>query len=212
MELVEELAARRAVVVVRAPRIDAPDRLADALASASDALVEITLTVEDALPALERIAARSDLVTGAGTVLDAAQAEAAITAGARFLVTPAAAPDVVEAGRRAGVPVIVGAFSPSEVLAAWRGGAAAVKVFPAGIGGHGYLRELAGPLPDLPLVPSGGVGTSNAAAFLDAGAVAVTCGSSVVAPEAVASGDWDAIAERAAALEAAVAPYRGSGR
>lgn len=210
MNLLKELALVRVVVVIRAPRLDEPARLADTLARRTLRLVEITLTVENALEAISAIAASqgSAAVVGAGTVLDADGARAAIAHGARFLVTPAGVDNVLAAGLDAGIPVMVGALTPTEVLTAWRGGASAVKVFPAGIGGPGYLRELSGPLPEIPLVPSGGVGAADAAAFLDAGAAAVSCGSSAVPVRALMAGDWAEIDGSAAKLARAVSAYR----
>ncbi len=135
-----------------------------------------------------------------GTVLTADQARAAVDAGATFLVTPGIRAEVGAVGADCGIPVIMGALTPTEVLVALDLGAAAVKIFPAGVFGPRYFKDLRGPLPDVTLIPSGGVNAGNAADFLANGAVAVSAGTDVVPPQAVASGDWSDIASRAASF------------
>lgn len=117
------------------------------------------------------------MVVGAGTVLALEAARRAVDAGASFLVAPHVDPDVVAWAAGRGIPMFPGAATPTEVLAAWRAGAAAVKVFPASSLGAAFVRELRGPLPDIPLVPTGGIAAQNAADYIDAGAVAVGMGS-----------------------------------
>lgn len=207
MDLNAELLADRAVVVVRAPRIDEPLRLADVLRRAGVGLLEITLTVANAFAVIAELAA-SGAAVGAGTVLTTPDAEAAIAQGARFVVTPGFPGEALDVAREAGVPVLAGAFTPTEALAAWRAGAAAVKLFPAETGGPQHLRNLRGPLPQIPFVPSGGVDATNAAAYLEAGAMAVSCGSSVVPAAALAAGAWDEVGRRAADLVSVLAPHR----
>jgi 2-dehydro-3-deoxyphosphogluconate aldolase / (4S)-4-hydroxy-2-oxoglutarate aldolase len=189
----------RALAVVRAPEIGDPVALSNALAHSGIRVVELTFTTPGVLGYL-RAAASSDAVLGMGTVCTADQAKAAIAAGARFLVTPGIRPDVAKAGADSDIPVIMGALTPSEVLAALDLGAAAVKIFPAGAFGPRYFKDLRGPFPDVALIPSGGVNAGNAAEFLAQGAVAVTAGTDVVPPQAVASGAWSDIASRAAAF------------
>jgi 2-dehydro-3-deoxyphosphogluconate aldolase/(4S)-4-hydroxy-2-oxoglutarate aldolase len=140
---------------------------------------------------------------GAGTVLTVAQAKEAIEAGASFLVTPGLRPDVARAAHEAGVPIVLGALTPTEVAQAIDLGAAAVKIFPAKAFGPGYFKDLRGPYPGLPLVASGGVNADNAAEFLAQGALAVCAGTDVVPPDVVAAGDWQEIARRARAFTAA---------
>jgi 2-dehydro-3-deoxyphosphogluconate aldolase / (4S)-4-hydroxy-2-oxoglutarate aldolase len=190
----------RALCVVRAARIPDPAGLAAALAGAGIRAVEFTFTTPDVLSVIEAAGASGAALIGAGTVLTAAQARDAISAGARFLVTPSLRPEVARAARAAGIPVIMGALTPTEVAQAVDLGATAVKIFPARLGGPAYLRDLRGPFPDLRLIPSGGVNTGNARAFLDAGAVAVSAGTDVVPPELVERAEHALIAERAAAF------------
>ncbi len=168
-------------VVAIARRLTADDapRVADALVEGGVLAFEITLNepVDVALRAIESVARRSPrLAIGAGTVLSAEASTQAIDAGATFLVMPHTDPDLVAWAAARGIPTLPGAATPSEVLAGWRAGAAAVKVFPASVLGSSFVRELRGPFPDIPLVPSGGVSAENAADFVRAGAVAVGVG------------------------------------
>jgi len=194
------IAADRILAVVRAPRIPDPAELCAALASGGIRAVEFTFTTPN-LPGILAAAAHARVAgqhIGAGTVVTAEQAEAAIDAGAEFLVTPAVRPEVAAVAERRGVPVFLGAFTPTEVMQAIDLGAAAVKIFPASALGPRYLKDLHGPFPDVRLVPSGGVSSGNARAFLDHGAFAVCCGTEVVPPATVAAGGHEQIARLAA--------------
>jgi 2-dehydro-3-deoxyphosphogluconate aldolase / (4S)-4-hydroxy-2-oxoglutarate aldolase len=191
--------ADRALAVVRAPEIPDPVALAGALAQSGIRALEFTFTTPGVLDHL-RAATASQAVLGMGTVLTADQARAAVDAGANFLVTPGIRAEVAAVGADSGIPVIMGALTPTEVLVALDLGAAAVKIFPAGAFGPRYFKDLRGPLPDVALIPSGGVNAGNAADFLAHGAVAVSAGTDVVPPQAVASGDWSDIASRAASF------------
>jgi 2-dehydro-3-deoxyphosphogluconate aldolase / (4S)-4-hydroxy-2-oxoglutarate aldolase len=191
--------ADRALAVVRAPEIPDPVALAGALAQSGIRALEFTFTTPGVLDHL-RAATASEAVLGMGTVLTADQARAAVAAGAKFLVTPGIRAEVGAVGADSGIPVIMGALTPTEVLVALDLGAAAVKIFPAGALGPRYFKDLRGPLPDVALIPSGGVNAGNAADFLAHGAVAVSAGSDVIPPEAVVSGDWSDIASRAASF------------
>ena len=193
------IVADRALAVVRAPEIPDPVALANALAQSGIRALELTFTTPGALDYL-RAASASQAVLGMGTVLTGDQARAAVGAGAKFLVTPGIRVDVAEVAAGSGIPVIMGALTPSEVLVALDLGAAAVKIFPASALGPRYFKDLRGPLPDVALIPSGGVNAGNAADFLAHGAVAVTAGTDVVPPQAVASGNWSDIAARAASF------------
>lgn len=203
--LIETLTTDRALAVVRAPRIDDPASLCRALVAGGIRVVEFTFTtpgVEQVIAAA--VAADHDAVVGAGTVTDARSAEAAIGAGARFLVTPGLSEGAAAVARDAGVPILLGALSPTEIMRAVGLGAAAVKVFPASLVGPAYLKDLRGPFPDIPFVPSGGLDARNAGEWIAAGALAATAGSSVVSSAAIAAGEWEAITERARAFAAAV--------
>lgn len=197
MTALDVLLADRVLAVVRATAIPDPKALATSLAGSGIRAIELTYTTPDVLGLLAKAAEVPDAVLGMGTVTTAARAHAAIDHGARFLVTPAVRADVAEVAALQDIPVVMGAFTPTEVLAALDLGAAAVKIFPAGALGPRYLKDLLGPFPGAPLVPSGGVDAGNAAEFLANGAVAVCAGTSVVSPDAVAAGSWSDIASRA---------------
>jgi 2-dehydro-3-deoxyphosphogluconate aldolase/(4S)-4-hydroxy-2-oxoglutarate aldolase len=205
MSALSVIAEDRILAVVRAPRIPDPAELCAALASGGIRAVEFTYTTPG-LP--EILAAAADARKpgqhiGAGTVVTAEQARAAIDAGAEFLVTPAVRPEVATVAARHNVPVFLGALTPTEVLQAMDLGAAAVKIFPASAVGPRYLKDLRGPFPDAKLVPSGGVSSANARDFLAQGAFAVCCGTEVVPPATVAAGGNDEIARLAERFVAA---------
>jgi 2-dehydro-3-deoxyphosphogluconate aldolase/(4S)-4-hydroxy-2-oxoglutarate aldolase len=171
--------------------------------------LEITMNTPGALRAIE--SAREKLpqvLLGAGTVLDAISAREAILAGAQFLVTPTVKLDVLEVAHRYGVPAIIGAMTPTEILTAWEAGADMVKVFPASALGPKYLQEIHGPLPQIPLVPTGGITAENAGDFIRAGAVAVCVGSWLVDKKAIAEGRLEVLTERARQLVEAVRKAR----
>ena len=200
----ERLFTDRVVCVVRAPELPDARALCEALAAGGIRTVELTFTTPDVLRHLRSAAGTPGVCLGVGTVLNADDARAAVDAGAEFLVTPGLRPAVAGVAVAAATPFLMGAFTPSEVLTAHESGAAAVKVFPAGRLGPGYLEDLHGPYPHVRLVPSGGVSAGNASEYLAAGAAAVTAGTGVVPPQLVADGDWAAITERAAAFVAAL--------
>ena len=149
--------------------------IADALAAGGIRILEITMDSPGALESIGALAG-GRLVIAAGTVLTADGADAAVAAGAQFLVSPHLDAALVRDVAGRGVPVIPGALTPSEIMAAWDEGASAVKVFPASLGGPGYLAAVRGPISHIPLIPTGGVNVDNAAPFLAAGAIAVGVG------------------------------------
>ncbi|MBN9633149.1 MAG: bifunctional 4-hydroxy-2-oxoglutarate aldolase/2-dehydro-3-deoxy-phosphogluconate aldolase [Actinobacteria bacterium] len=202
--LIETLTADRALAVVRAPRIDDPAALCRALAAGGIRTVEFTFTTPGVEAVIAAAAAEPhDALVGAGTVTDARTAEAAIAAGARFLVTPGISEGAAAVARDAGVPIMLGALSPTEVMRAVEFGSAAVKIFPASTVGPGHLKDLRGPFPGVPFVPSGGLRADNAAQWMAAGALAVTAGSSVVSARDIEAAAWDAVTERARAFSRA---------
>jgi 2-dehydro-3-deoxyphosphogluconate aldolase / (4S)-4-hydroxy-2-oxoglutarate aldolase len=199
------LARQQVMAVVRAPRVRDPLGLVETLHRAGVSTVEFTFTTPDVLDVLRAASGHGSALVGAGTVLSEDQAGAATAAGARFLVTPCLRPPVAAVAAGAGVPLVMGALSPTEVAAALDLGVDAVKIFPARAVGPAYLTDLHGPFPGSRLIPSGGIDHSNARAFLDRGAFAVSAGS--VAPaDLVADGRHDAIRERTARFVAALRP------
>jgi 2-dehydro-3-deoxyphosphogluconate aldolase/(4S)-4-hydroxy-2-oxoglutarate aldolase len=191
--VVERIRAERIVAVLR--RLDDVDGVVDRLAEAGIGVVEVTLDAESALADIARLRGRGDVAVLAGTVRTPEDVDLAVDAGAEACVCPAFSGAVVARCHHHAVPVVPGALSPTEIEAAWRSGAALVKLFPARQGGPAYVRDVLQPLPDVPLVPTGGIDASNAAEYLGAGAVAVGTGSWLV------SGD---VATRARDLVAAV--------
>lgn len=165
----------RVVAVLRGLDPDRVEAVAGVLRSSGITVIEITMDSPDATSSIEG-SIRGDAVVGAGTIMSVADAEEAVAAGAEFLVAPHTDLEVVRWAVERGIPMIPGAFTPTEVAVAWNAGAAAVKVFPASVGGPGLLKAIRGPFGDLPLVSTGGITASNAGAFLAAGAVAVGVG------------------------------------
>ena len=179
------------VAIIRSPSGEQLVDAARALADGGVTSIEITLTVPDALKVIEqvRVALGDRILLGAGTVLDAETARAALLAGAEFIVSPTLSPDVIRLCRRYDKLVMPGAFTPTEVLAAWEAAADVVKVFPGDVGGPAYLKALHGPLPQVRLMPTGGVNLETAADFLRAGACCLGVGSALVEGEALRQRD-----------------------
>jgi 2-dehydro-3-deoxyphosphogluconate aldolase / (4S)-4-hydroxy-2-oxoglutarate aldolase len=204
MNLLDALRSRRLMAIVRGTDPGAAASTVLTLAQAGVSLIEVSLTTPDALGVISRVRAElgPEASVGAGTVITAEDAGRAADAGADFVVTPAIVPGLAAAAGR-GLPVLAGALTPTEVAAATRHGAAAVKLFPASLGGVSYLRALLGPFPEVALVPVGGVDEQAARAYLAAGAVAVGVGSPLVG-DAASGGPLDDLRVRARRFLAAV--------
>jgi 2-dehydro-3-deoxyphosphogluconate aldolase/(4S)-4-hydroxy-2-oxoglutarate aldolase len=204
--VLETILDRKLVAVVRSPDGDKLVEVAKALAAGGVTVMEITFTVPNALEVLNAVrSTMGDAVTlGAGTVLDPETARAAILAGAEFIVAPNTNPDVMTLCRRYSVPVMPGAYTPTEIVRAWELGADVVKVFPADVGGPAYLKAVAAPLPQIRLMPTGGVDLNTAAEFLTAGACCLGVGGSLVEKSALASGDMTRITALARSFVEAV--------
>ena len=195
------------IPIIRAPSADAVVPIAEALLQAGLPVVEITLTVPNAIEAIGAVAKRfaGKLLLGAGTVTDAGMCQRAVDAGAEFIVTPSLVPEVIEAAHRAEVAVLPGALTPTEVFEAHRLGGDMVKIFPVqSVGGAAYLRALRGPFPNIPLVPTGGVTLENMTEMFKAGAAAVGVGTELISKDALDRHDYAAIAARAKQFVAAV--------
>lgn len=202
-EVAKVLAADRVVAVLRAPRYGDPRALAEGLVRGGIRLVEFTLTGENAIDAVRQSAAVAGAIVGVGSVLTPAQARAAVEAGARFLVSPVGALEIVAAAD--GVPVFLAGSTPTEVWQAWQATGAPVKLYPADRHGPAYLKSLLAPMPNVPVMPSGGVTADNAAEYLAAGAVAVNVGGALCPPDVLVAGDGTELTPRARALCAAIA-------
>ena len=191
-----EFGAPPIIAVLRARDHEAYDPVIAALISGGIRSIELTLTTPGTLDALPELRRRHPgAVIGIGTVTTRADAETAIERGAAYLVTPVVDTGVIAAARDAVLPVYPGALTPTEVLAAWRAGASAVKIFPAGTVGPGYAGHLRGPFPDLRFIPSGGVSLDDIPAWLRAGASAVSLGGPLLG-DALAGGSLDALTQR----------------
>lgn len=187
------------LAIIRGVPDDKADRTVAALVEGGVRLLEVTLNTPHALDMIRRWRAHwpDNIWIGAGTVLDEQAATAAIEAGARFLVTPNTDEATIRRAVAAQVPIIPGALTPTEITAAWHWGATAVKVFPAGLFGPAYFKELQGPLSHIPLVATGGVNLDNMAAYRAAGATAFGLGSALVNPEWIGEGDFARLTENA---------------
>lgn len=194
------------VAVVRLDDLSAAVPIAEALIAGGVRAVEFTFTNRRAAEAISdvRDAVGDKGFVGAGTVLDAETARVAILAGAEYVVTPTFKRQTVELCNRYGVPTVVGAFTPTEILTAWEAGARYVKVHPASLGGPKYFKDVLAPMPQVKLVPSGGVTFDNVAEFVRAGAAAVALGSNLVDAKVARGGDWGTITERAQTLRSLV--------
>ena len=199
-EVIKQIKDTGVIPVVRATSADEAMRAIDAIREGGISVLEITMTVPGAVALIEQVSARygNDALVGAGTVLDPETATACISAGARFVVSPALNLESIACCRRHGVAVMPGALTPTEVVQAWNAGADFVKVFPAGaVGGPSYLRALKAPLPQIELVPTGGVSLKTAADFIKAGAAALGVGADLVDIKAIREGQSSLITERA---------------
>jgi 2-dehydro-3-deoxyphosphogluconate aldolase/(4S)-4-hydroxy-2-oxoglutarate aldolase len=198
------------IAVVRLNDLSKAVPLTEALVAGGVRAVEFTFTNPTAAEAIAAasVALGSRALIGAGSVLDAETARVAILAGAKFVVTPTVSALTIEICNRYGVATTIGALTPTEILTAWQAGATYVKVFPANLGGPRYLRDVLGPLPQLKLIPTGGVDVDNAGEFIRAGAVAVALGSNLVDGRSVTTEDWETITARAQAIVDAVARAR----
>jgi 2-dehydro-3-deoxyphosphogluconate aldolase / (4S)-4-hydroxy-2-oxoglutarate aldolase len=199
-EVLRQIKEVGVIPVVRATTADEAMRAIDAIREGGISVLEITMTVPGAVGVIEQVAARfgDDALVGAGTVLDPETARDCIAAGAKFVVSPALNMETIAYCREQDVAVMPGALTPTEVVNAWNAGADFVKVFPAGaVGGASYLKALKAPLPQIELVPTGGVSLKTAADFIRAGAAALGVGADLVDIKAIREGQSMIITERA---------------
>lgn len=206
---IEQIVDSGVIGILRGVEQDAAIDVASAVAEGGVTALEVTADTENVVETIDTLSSRfDDVLVGAGTVLDAETARAVQLAGAEFLVTPTVNTDVIEVSNRYGTPIASGAFTPTEALRAYEAGADFVKVFPAKTGGPEHVAAIDGPLSQIPLVPTGGVGPSNTEAYIEAGAVAVGAGSAIVEDEAVATEDYARITENARRMVDAVESAR----
>jgi 2-dehydro-3-deoxyphosphogluconate aldolase/(4S)-4-hydroxy-2-oxoglutarate aldolase len=210
-ETLRRIAAIGILPVVRAPSADDALAAVEAMRAGGIDIVELTMTVPSAVKVIERVVERygDAVVVGAGTVLDAETARACILAGAAFIVSPIIDVPTIRACRTYSIPVVPGALTPTEVVRAWRAGADLVKVFPCGaVGGASYIKALRAPLPQIELIPTGGVSLATVGDFIAAGAFAVGAGADLVDIARLRRGDHAGLTESARSYVAAVQQAR----
>jgi 2-dehydro-3-deoxyphosphogluconate aldolase/(4S)-4-hydroxy-2-oxoglutarate aldolase len=195
-EVLRHIAEVGLVPVIRAEGQEEAIRVIDAIEAGGIPLLEITMTVPGAISVIEGVRKREkSAVVGAGTVLDPETARACILAGAQFIVSPAMNLATIEICRRYSVPIICGALTPTEVVAAWSAGADVVKIFPCGaLGGASYIKALKAPFPQIAFMPTGGVSLKTAADFIKAGSFALGVGSDLIDHKAIVEEDWNTLA------------------
>jgi 2-dehydro-3-deoxyphosphogluconate aldolase/(4S)-4-hydroxy-2-oxoglutarate aldolase len=198
-KVLERIRSTGLIPVIRARSADEANAAVDAIQAGGVGVLEITMTVPGAVELIKEVAARAtEAVVGAGTVLDPETAVRCIDAGAQFILSPALNLATIATCRDRGVAIIPGALTPTEVVAAWNAGADLVKVFPAGaVGGPSYLKALKAPLPQIDLVPTGGVNLETAGEFIRAGAAALGVGSDLVDLAALRRGEGSLLTKRA---------------
>ena len=199
IENLEYIKNQGVVAVLRADQSDPLIQVAKAISRGGVGAIEITMTTPGAINIIEECKKQlgAECLLGAGTILDPETARTAILAGAEYIVTPTLNPEVIKLCRRYDKIVIPGAMPPTEILSAWEFGADIVKVFPATAVGAQFFRDVKGPLPQIELIPTGGINLDNAADFIRAGACAIAVGGNLADKTAIAAGDWQILTDLA---------------
>jgi 2-dehydro-3-deoxyphosphogluconate aldolase / (4S)-4-hydroxy-2-oxoglutarate aldolase len=205
-EVAAQIAAERVVAVIRLADASKLVPVIEAVAAGGVRCIEITMTVPNAVELIRQVSSTvsDSILIGAGTVTDAATAHAVIEAGAQFVVSPILSPEVIAACKQADIYCAPGCFTPTEIFTAWKLGADVIKVFPATSLGPKYFKDIKGPFPNIPLMPTGGVSIENAHEWIAAGAVAVGIGSDLLDKKAIDEGRYEVLTQRAAQLAANV--------
>lgn len=199
LDIIEE---QKAVAVIRLPDSDLYEPVAEAMYKGGIRVSEITMTVPNAISLIKKAVENSpgDAIIGVGSVTNAKMAEQAVEAGAKFVVSPIMTKEIIDKANELDVPVMPGAFTPTEIQQAWEWGADIIKVFPADIVGMNFIKAVKAPLPHLKLMPTGGVSLTNGGEWIKAGASAVGVGSALLNKEAIKRGDFDTITNNAKIL------------
>ena len=202
LEQMQQIEACGIVAIIRANSADELIEAAAAIHAGGVNVIEVTMTTPNALQVINDVSSTygDTVLVGAGSVLDAETARAVMLAGADFVVSPVTKSEVIEICNRYGKVVIPGAFTPTEILMAWETGADYVKVFPSSGVGPDYIKDVKAPLPQIPLVPTGGINAENAADFITAGATALGVGSALVNNQLIAAGEFGSLTKRAEQL------------
>jgi 2-dehydro-3-deoxyphosphogluconate aldolase/(4S)-4-hydroxy-2-oxoglutarate aldolase len=209
-EIIQRLLDPGIIAIIRADSSEQLVEAAEALVAGGVTAMEVTMTTPNALEVITAVTRKfgDAILMGVGTVIDPRTVYATVAAGAEFIVTPVTKPQVIAAAQQLDKPIASGAFTPTECLLAHESGADFVKLFPAEIGGPAYIKSILAPLPMLRIVPTGGVTPETAAAFLEAGSVALGAGSALVSKEILQMRDWVELKKRAAAFVKAVRAAR----
>lgn len=213
-EVIQRIREVGVIPVVRASSAAEAVRVVEAIKAGGISILEITMTVPGAVQVIAQLVKRfgGETVVGAGTVLDPEVAQACISVGAQFIVSPALNLDTIKCCRDQEIAIMPGALTPTEVVTAWNAGADFVKVFPCGaVGGASYIKSLKAPLPQIELVPTGGVNLNTAASFIHAGAAAIGVGADLVDVKAIRNGESQKVSEAARAYVQAVRAARADG-
>ena len=208
--VIDRIKTERAVAVIRTDSIESALKVAEAVIAAGFRAIEITFSFPEVSKAIATLTQNNqrDLLIGAGTILTREHVHEAVGSGAQFLVSPCVLPEVIDAARELQVVMIPGAFTPTEIYTAHSLGADIVKIFPAVKFGPEYLKAIRGPLPQIPIMPTSGVDSSNVREWFKAGAVAVGAVSSVLDPQLIQSGNWPELTKRAREFMSAVRDAR----
>jgi 2-dehydro-3-deoxyphosphogluconate aldolase / (4S)-4-hydroxy-2-oxoglutarate aldolase len=205
-EILARIKSEKVVALIRGDGSSSLPECARALSLGGLNCIELTMTTPGAIELCAQVARElPQILVGLGTVLDAETARRGIAAGAKFIVTPAVRREVIDVCRAAGVPVLGGALTPTEIYTSWELGVDVVKIFPAEFFGPAYIKSIKAPFPGIEVMPTGGVTPETVGEFLRNGAFATAAGSSLVAPAALKAGDWTAIEARARQFVAAAA-------
>lgn len=206
LQLIQRLLDPGIVAIIRADNSEQLIDACDALVAGGINAIELTMTTPNAIEVTKAVTSRlgDKVLIGLGTVLDETTARLGILAGAKFIVTPVTRPAVIAVCNRYSIPIAAGAYTPTEAITAHESGADFVKIFPADQLGTKYIKNILAPLPQLSIIPTGGVDVNTAGEFIKAGCVAVAAGSSLVSKEILKSKDWKKLTETAAAFVAAV--------
>jgi 2-dehydro-3-deoxyphosphogluconate aldolase/(4S)-4-hydroxy-2-oxoglutarate aldolase len=210
-QIIEQLLNPGVIAVVRAKRADQAVPLAEALVAGGVIAVEITMTTPNAIAAIKEASSQlgDRALVGVGTVLDEATCQAAIDAGAQFIVSPICRRELVPLAQKAGKPIMLGSYTPTEAQLAHEAGSDFIKIFPADTLGPNYIKALRAPLPHLKIVPTGGVDLKTIGDFFKAGVAAVGAGSSLISKDVLDKDDWETLTKTAMAFVAAARAARG---
>ena len=202
--LLDQLLATKIIAIIRLSSSAYVFEFAKALQKGGIRAIEITMGTPNALEEINKLSQIEGVIPGVGSVIDAKTAQSAIEAGAQFVVTPVSKPEVIRMAHQYDKPILSGAMTPSEILQAYEWGADVVKLFPAANFGLSYFKALKAPMPNLPIMPTGGVTVENAAEWLENGAVCLGVGSSLINKKLIADKDFSGITAIARAMTGAI--------